>query len=270
MNEIPEPILAKPSRKAAFLRLGLIVLLAIGVFALFKYSPIGELLSEERTGALLEQLGFAAYPLWILLYAVLIGVWVPGTPLTAFGAAVFGPVVAIPLNYLGAVLGAVVGFVVARAIGGTAVDELFAPRFPLYRRYEETLSKRGFEAILYMRLVPTPYTLVSYLAGLSPSLTLGRYTLATAIGIIPGSFAFTYLLGTLVDVGRSGDWAALLTWQTVVAAGGYLVVASLPALVSYGRKKWGWFASVATDDLAPVTTAPDATSSDAVTPPQGS
>lgn len=228
----------------ALLRIAVLFALAAGVLLLFRFTPVGELLSEERIGIVLERLGPLAYPLWIVLYAVLIGLWVPGTPLTALGAAVFGPLVAIPLNYCGAVLGAVVGFVIARAVGGTAIEDVFAPRFPLYRRYEEMLSERGFEAILYMRIIPTPYTLVSYLAGLSPSLTLRQYTLATAIGIIPGAIAFTYLLGVLVDVARSGSWDGMWTWQTGLAIAGYLLVASLPALVTYGRKRWGWFASV--------------------------
>lgn len=231
-------------RLLALARLAALLGLAAAMLLAFRYTAIGDLLSAERSAALLEQLGPLAYPLWICVYAVLIGLWVPGTPLTALGAAVFGPIVAIPLNYAGAVLGAVVGFMVARLVGGRAVEELFAHRFPLYRRYESLLATRGFEAMLYMRLIPTPYTLVSYLAGLSPSLGLRRYTLATAIGILPGSIAFTYLLGTLVDAARDGAWSALFTPQTALAAGGYALVAALPAGVSFARRRWGWFARI--------------------------
>ena len=235
----------------AVFRLGILFAMAAAMIALFKYTPVGDLLSAERTGVLLERLGPAAYPLWILLYALLIGLWIPGTPLTALGAAVFGPTVAIPLNYLGAVLGAVVGFLIARVVGGRAVEDLLAHRVPLYRRYERLLSRRGFEAMFYLRLIPTPYTVLSYVAGLSPTLTLGKYTLATALGILPGSIATTYLMGSLFEAARAGDWSAMLSPSTLLAFGGYAVAASLPAFVAVARSRWGWFSRVAAVEEEP-------------------
>lgn len=231
----------------ALVRLALLFGLAVGVIAAFKFTPLGELLAEERMNALLESLGPATYPLWILLYGVLLALWIPGTPMTAIGAAVFGPAVAIPLNYAGAVLGAVIGFVVARVVGGRSVEELLSGRVPLYGRYERLLRTRGFEAVLYLRLIPTPYNVLSYVAGLSP-LSLRRYTLATAIGILPGSIAFTYLLGALVEAGRQGDFSALLDLRTLAAIGGYVLAASIPAFLGVLRRRYGWFVEVGADE----------------------
>jgi uncharacterized membrane protein YdjX (TVP38/TMEM64 family) len=224
----------------AIVRLFVLIVLIAGVIAAFRFTPVGELLDEETLGGIIDGLGGAAYPLFILLYAVMLALWVPGTPMTALGAAAFGPAVAIPLNYVGAVLGAVLGFVVARLVGGRSLEELVAPRVPLYRRYERLLQTRGFEAVFYLRLVPTPYTLVSYLAGLS-RLPLSRYTLATSLGILPGSIALTYLMGVVVDAGRSGDFSTVWAPKTVAAVGAYLVVASIPAIVSILKSRYGWF-----------------------------
>lgn len=234
-------------RIMALVRLGLLVVLAVGVIVAFKLTPVGELLAEERMDALLERLGPWAWPAWILVYGVLLAAWIPGTPMTAVGAAVFGPLVAIPLNYLGAVLGAVLGFGVARVVGGRSMEELMSGRVPLYARYERLLRTRGFEAVLYLRLIPTPYNVVSYVAGLSP-MSPARFTLATAVGIIPGSIAFTWLLGALVAAGRDGDFSALLEPRTLAAAGGYLVTASIPAMISVARRRYGWFAAMQESD----------------------
>jgi uncharacterized membrane protein YdjX (TVP38/TMEM64 family) len=121
---------------------------------------------------------------------------------------------------------------------------LLAARFPRYHRYQKVLAERGFEAVLYLRLVPTPYTMVSWLGGLSP-IGLGRFTAATAIGIIPGSIAFTYVLGTGVEFLRTRDMSLWFEPYTVGAIGLYALALSLPLLLAVARRKWGWFAGVA-------------------------
>lgn len=228
----------------ALLRLAAIAAIAVTLFLVFRYTPLGAVLSEDGMTAVLAHFGPAAAVIWVLIYAVLIALWVPGTPLTAIGAAMFGRAAAIPLNYCGAVLGSSLGYVIARLVGGDSLQSLLATRFPRFERYREVLERRGFEAVLYLRLIPTPYTLVSWLGGLSP-VSLGKFTAATAIGIIPGSIAFTYVLGTVVEFFRTGDVGLWFEPYTLGSIALYGFALSLPVLLAYARRKWGWFEAVA-------------------------
>lgn len=228
----------------AIARLSAIGAIAVTLFLVFRYTPVGKVLSEDGMAAVLGHFGPAAAAIWVLIYAVLIALWVPGTPLTAIGAAMFGRAAAIPLNYCGAVLGSSLGYVIARIVGGDSLQSLLSARFPRIESYREVLERRGFEAVLYLRLVPTPFTMISWLGGLSP-VSLGRFTAATAIGIIPGSIAFTYVLGTVVEFFRTGDVGLWFEPATLGSIALYGFALSLPVLLAFARKKWGWFAGVA-------------------------
>ncbi len=231
---------ARVARKQAFARLALIVAMALGVMAVFRYTPLGDALSQENIEAILQQLGAWAIPAFIVTFGVMLALWIPGTVMALAGVAVFDTWTAVPVNYAGSILGAALGFVIARAMGGDALDALLGGRFRLYERYRSLIARRGFETIMYLRLVPTPYNAVSYLAGLSP-ISLPRFVLASALGTLPGSIAVTVLLDTVFEGLRSGDLSALVSWQMLGAIALYTPMALLPRFTRIARERWGWF-----------------------------
>ena len=234
---------ARRQRLVAFAKLfALAMAFVVGVLAI-RFTPLGEWLSEESLGAAISAFGPLAPVVFVAVFAVLLAFWVPGTVLTLAGAAVFG-VWAIPLNYLGSLLGAVLGFLLGRRAGEDTLEHLLGARWSAGSRYRRLLEERGFESVLYLRMIPTPYTLISYLAGLSP-ISLRTYTLATALGIIPASIAFTFLLETAIRVVRAGEWSALASPRVVGAIALYAVALSIPFVLEFGRRRFGWFAKVA-------------------------
>lgn len=234
---------ARRQRAVAFAKLfALGMAFVVGVLAI-RFTPLGDWLSEESIGAAVRSFGPFAPAVFVVVFAVLLALWVPGTVLTLAGAAIFG-VWAIPLNYAGSLLGAVLGFLLGRRVGEDTLEHLLGARWSAGSRYRRLLEERGFESVLYLRMIPTPYTLISYLAGLSP-VSLRTYTLATAIGIIPASIAFTFLLETAVRVVRAGEWSALATPRVVGAVALYAVALSIPFVLELGRRRFGWFAKVA-------------------------
>lgn len=241
----PPTIEARGTRFAA-LRLAILLAIAVGMIALFRYTGLGDVLTGERVQMLRESLGVWAAPAYIALYALLIGLWVPGTVLTSIGAIFFDRVTLIPLAYLGAVFGAAVGFWIARIIGGDAMEQLFGNRFALYRRYSDRMRERGFETMLYLRIVPTPFSAISYLGGLS-SMRFRAYIGATAVGIIPGSIAFTLLLGTIIQGIRDRDFSVLFSWESLGIVALFIPVALLPRMVRAGQARWGWFGGLDND-----------------------
>ncbi len=198
---------------------------------------------EENIQAMLDAVGPGAAPAFVVLYAVLIALWVPGTIMTVAGAAIFPTGLAIVLNYTGAVGGAALGFVIARRLGGDALDATFGDRSPLYTRYRGAMAARGFETILYLRLIPTPYNALSWLAGMSP-MSLARFTAATALGIVPGSLAITYLADAFADAFFAGDWSAFVSVRTLSAIALFAGVAAIPTAIRQARARWNWFGGI--------------------------
>jgi uncharacterized membrane protein YdjX (TVP38/TMEM64 family) len=76
----------------------------------------------------------------------------------------------------------------------TSVGATIAERAgPFVRKLSGGFEKDAFNYLLFLRLVPAfPFFAVNAVAGLS-RISLRTFTLATLIGIIPGSYAFAWL-----------------------------------------------------------------------------
>jgi uncharacterized membrane protein YdjX (TVP38/TMEM64 family) len=238
--DVPPPAPAEAGRKTAVIRLGLLFLLIVALVVVAKFTPVLDWLTAENIDAMRASLGWWTIPVYIVVSGLLVALWMPGSVVLVVGTVAFGTMAAMPINYIAAVLGAVWGFAIARNVAGDAVDRILAPRWPGYRRYRALLERRGMETLLYMRILPTPFTAVSYLAGVSP-LTAWQHALATAIGILPGSFALTFLSGTLIDSIKAGDYLLWMKPQFWLALAVFIPTLLLPRLASYGRRRWGWF-----------------------------
>lgn len=174
-------------------RIALLLLFSVAAVALLYHFSAFEFLRSGGAERALRDLGPEAPFAFVLLMGLLMALWVPGTLIVLVGAAVFPPNTALLLNYLGSLTAALFGFAVARAIGGAALQDLVAKRAPGLIDYQRRLATDGFLTIFYLRLIPTPFNAISYLAGLSP-IPAATYLSATALAILPGSFAFTTIL----------------------------------------------------------------------------
>ena len=106
---------------------------------------------------------------------------------------------------IGATIGSVAVFLAAR----TAFYDLFHARAgAALARLEEGFRRDSFNYLLFLRLVPVfPFWLVNIVPALL-GMTLGPYTLATLIGIIPGAVVYSSVgagLGMLLDRGEAPD-----------------------------------------------------------------
>ena len=110
------------------------------------------------------------------------------------GAALFDLFEATLYTWIGATLGATLAFLLARLLGRDFFAQLLAGRL---QALDERLSRNGFFNMLILRLVPLiPFNAINFGAGLT-SIRLRDYVLATAIGILPGTFVYQYLFSRL-------------------------------------------------------------------------
>lgn len=134
--------------------------------------------------------GWFAPVAFVALYAGWTVLLLPGVVPTLVGGALFGVTLGVGLVLLGALTGASAAFLIGRRLGHGPARTLVGRRAP---GLEDWLVRRGFVALLYARLVPlVPFSLLNYAAGIA-GLSTRSYLLGTAIGIVPGTVAYTAL-----------------------------------------------------------------------------
>ena len=182
--------------------IAIVVVLAVGAFF---YLDLGKFLSltalKENRDSLLAftDANFAAaVAIFIGTYILVTGLSLPGAViLTLAGGFVFGAGWATLFINLGATTGATLAFLTARYVLRDAVEQKFGARLG---PFQEGFAKNAFSYLLTLRLIPLfPFFVVNLVSGLT-RVNVGTYILATAIGIIPGSFVYAYAgrqLGTI-------------------------------------------------------------------------
>jgi uncharacterized membrane protein YdjX (TVP38/TMEM64 family) len=212
------------------LALAIFIVAAIGMV---RFTPIKDSLNPEQVNLLLERTGIWAPVVYILFYAVGACLFIPGTLLTAIGAAVFGPYRGFAYVWLGAMLGAAMAFLIGRYLGRDFASSLIGPRL---RKYDEAIGKNGFATVLYLRLVYFPFTPMNFGMGLT-RVRFGDYLLGTGFGILVGTFIFTFFIGTLSQVWASGDWRQLNGWQIYLSVILFIASFFLPKIVRIMRQE---------------------------------
>jgi uncharacterized membrane protein YdjX (TVP38/TMEM64 family)/rhodanese-related sulfurtransferase len=136
--------------------------------------------------------GFSAWaPVgFVLIYAAGTVLFFSGALLSLAGGALFGPVWGTAWNLLGATLGATLAFLIARGLGADWVAQRLGSRL---RRLVDGVAEEGWRFVALMRLVPlVPFNLLNYALGLT-RISLGAYVLASAVCMLPGAIAYTWL-----------------------------------------------------------------------------
>lgn len=183
-----------------------LVVLAGGLATLFLLLALSGSLSADAVRDRVDDAGWAAPAVFIVVSALLTVALFPGPILSAASGLLFGAVAGTPISIVSATLGACLAFSLSRWWAHDAVTELAGPRITGLRRW---VGDRGFSAILLVRVAPgVPYNLVNYAAGLTP-VGLGAFALATALGVAPRAFAYTTLGGNLTDFGNPASLVAL-------------------------------------------------------------
>jgi uncharacterized membrane protein YdjX (TVP38/TMEM64 family) len=131
------------------------------------------------------------FPLAFLAAHIVVTVFpFPRTVFTLAAGLLFGPYLGVPLAVLASTLSAVIALLLVRA-AGWQLSRLI--RHPRVDSLDARLRERGWPAIVSMRMIPAvPFSVVNYAAGGSAVRVL-PYTLATFVGLLPGTAAVVIL-----------------------------------------------------------------------------
>ena len=228
--ELPAKNQPKPKKKYSWVRWVVGIFILVEAIILFRVTPVGSFLRPENLQLLKTQLGIFAPLGYMGIYFIATVFGIPGTILTLSAGALFGPFWGTLWTVIGATLGATGAFLVARFIAGDWARRQFE-RGDRLRKLSQGIEQDGFWFALSLRLAPVfPFNAVNYLLGLTP-LPLPTYILATAIGIIPGSFAYNWL-------GRGGLEALSggPPWQLVGALAALAVLSAMPIVLKQFKR----------------------------------
>ena len=190
-----------------------LVLFLVGAVCLFRLSPIKDFVTPESLGRVLDATGLWAPVVFILIETVAISLFVPASIPIILGAGLFGAGWGFLCGWLGALGGASVAFFVGRTLGRGFVASMIGDRL---KKYDDAIGRNGFTAVLYLRLLNSPFTPMNY--GLSlTKVRFWDYFFGTGLGVMVSIFVITFLSGTLKEVWFSGMWENLVSLEIFFA-----------------------------------------------------
>jgi uncharacterized membrane protein YdjX (TVP38/TMEM64 family) len=216
-----------PDRRKALLKALVFLLFIVGAVVLVRYSPLKDYLTTEALQRFLDTVGLWAPVVFILVYAAGVSLFIPGTLLTGLGAAIFGAYWGFLYVWIGAMLGASLSFFIGRTLGRDFAASLVGDKL---KKYDEAIQRNGFATVLYLRLVYFPFTPMNFGMGLT-SVRFSDYFWGTGLGILVGTFIFTFFIGTLKDVWVSGDWGQLLSFKVFFSIGLFVFSFFIPKII---------------------------------------
>jgi len=215
-------------RKTAIIKAAGLAVFVVAAILAVRYTPIKEFLTLEKLGGLLQAAGWWAPLVFVLIYAAGICLFIPGTLLTTLGAALFGPYRGFLFVWLGAMLGATGAFLIGRYLGREFAASLIGDRL---KKYDDAIERNGFATVLYLRLVYFPFTPMNFGMGLT-KVSFRDYLWGTGLGILVGTFIFTFFVGTIKEVWATGHWANLLTWKVFFSLGLFVGSLFIPKIIN--------------------------------------
>jgi uncharacterized membrane protein YdjX (TVP38/TMEM64 family) len=215
------------TRRGALLKASVLVAFVVVAIYVIRYTPVKGFLTREALEGFLEAAGIWAPLVYMLVYAVGVCLFVPGTLLTALGAAIFGAYWGFVYVWIGAMIGAGAAFWIGRTLGREFAASLIGDRL---KKYDDAIERNGFATTLYLRLVYFPFTPMNFGMGLT-KVRFWDYFFGTGLGIIVGTFIFTFFVGTLKEVLASGNWGELISFKVFFSIGLFVFSLFIPKII---------------------------------------
>jgi len=199
----------------------------IGAILLIRYTSIRNYLTAEELSRFLELVGFWAPLVYIVIYSVGVCLLLPGTLLTGLGAAIFGAYWGFLYVWIGAMIGASAAFFIGRTLGRDFAASLIVDKL---KKYDDAIERNGFATVLYLRLVYFPFTPMNFGMGLT-KVRFWDYFAGTGLGIIVGTFIFTFFIGTLKEIWASGNWGELVSFKVFFSIALFVFSLFIPKII---------------------------------------
>ena len=216
----------------------IVVLVAwiVGVAVGFLFFPVREWF--QHLEGLVQSLGVLGPVVAVSAYILCTVLFVPGSAITLGVATLFRLRTAFIVVFIGANLGALGAFLLAKTFLRQKVVR-WAKMHPKFRSFDHVIGRQGFKMVLLARLSPIfPFNTLNYLLGVTP-VTTGAYVLANLLGMLPGMVLYVYV-GAAARDALTGqiDPSAELLQQALKYVGLLATIAVVLIITQIARKAW--------------------------------
>ncbi len=217
---------------------GLVAFFLLGLDRYVSFKALAEHFAQLKSWVAAQ--GGLALAAFGVLYALVVAFSIPGAlVLTLGGAMLFGWAANAAVVVVSATLGAAAVFLAARFGLG---EPLRMRAGPTLKKMEAGFRANAFSYMLVLRLVPLfPFWLVN-LAPAFLGVPLSTFTLATAIGIAPGTVVFSVIgegLSAVVEAGGDIRPDQVLTPSMIAALVALAALALIPVLFRRWKARRG-------------------------------
>ena len=134
--------------------------------------------------------------IYIVIYTLRPLLFFPASILSIAGGLAFGAWLGTLYTIIGATLGAMLSFYVAKTLGKKLVRKTWNGNA---RKIQSQMKQNGFFYVLLFRFIPViNFDLISYVAAFA-KVRFSSFALSTLVGIIPGTFAYNFLGSSFVS-----------------------------------------------------------------------
>ena len=220
---------AKMTTKHSYLsRLVILVVVLAGLITAALFLPLKDYVISVLEWT--QSLGWWGTIFMAAFYIVACVLLLPGGIITLAAGFLFGVVTGTITVSIGSTLGASAAFLVGRTFARDWVRRKVSGR-PKFEAIDRAVGEQGFKIVLLTRLSPIfPFNIQNYAYGLT-GVKLWKYTLASWIGMLPGTLAYVYIgsgLRSLTEVAAGqteGGWVQrVFFWGGMVATVVVMVV----------------------------------------------
>lgn len=223
----------KNNSNKAFLKATIFICFIAACIIIIRFTPAKDYINIRTLSRFIDGAGVWAPIVYILIYAIGVCIFLPGTLLTGIGAAVFGPYYGFIYVWTGAMIGASGAFFIGRTLGRDYAASLIGEKL---KKYDNAIERNGFATVLYLRLVYFPFTPMNFGMGLT-KVRFADYFSGTGLGIIVGTFIFTFFIGTLKDVWSSGNWGELISFRVFGSIALFIFSFFIPKIIKMVKKE---------------------------------
>lgn len=151
---------------------------------------------------------------FFLIYAIGPIIFFPSSVLSLGAGLAFGVWPGVLYILIGATAAAITGYVMARLFGRSVLK---VESYPWSEKLFKQMERRGFLYVFVLRLVPlVSFDLLSYAGGIA-KVKFKSYLLATVLGMIPGTLAYSFLGASLASGSITLVIIAALIFVTLIS-----------------------------------------------------
>lgn len=162
----------------------------ISGYLLLRFTRCSEYLDPERLKNFIASWSDRAPVIFILISALRPLVLFPASILVIVAGLLFGTFAGTLYAVVGSTAGAIVAYFFSKLLGSGFIYLLFGNQL---LRIESVLHEQGIRIVFLLRLIPIiPFDLVNYASGLV-KVKFVNYVTGTFLGLIPATFAYTFL-----------------------------------------------------------------------------